>query len=696
MLDRSQPYPFLTLAIHQKALIISAALFAVFPIGWMICMVGGAIGFAACWVWFGIVWLFFFGIVFGSAILVCGLGGAIAYAAKKNGANGGAAWAVVIGIIIGIVIIVNGLEWATENVVPVQNSMRELAMAAWDTCASTADYLLKDLFIGYRIHLWSWAVLAASLAVALGTMGVIAFASSERVLGPLFGRVHFQCPNCSRRESLFRCPRCPTLHDDLVPSRYGVWTAACGNCGAPLGTTAASGKLNLEKVCKCTRDLKHPDLGKLPEFHIAYVGAKNSGKTHLMIAAIEHLETVFASAHDMTITFADRAEDQDYRDRIRQLRAGKRFGQTVRSNRPPALYLSVKQKDSTGFLLYLYDAAGEDIQLGDAAVSGHDFHRIADGIVFVADPFAEPVWRREAERLNGGRLPDGINPAPQDAQYILGRMLPLWLRTQNVAGSGRLRVPVAVVLSKADAYGLDKRFRLAESADTYDTFKDAATAAVEPSDEVRTFLRDTAGAADFIQNIESHFPKVSYFGATALGRLDTTTDTRPFQSRGAFAPVLWLLHETGGLPDGRVVDRRWVNFSQYCARCFRGQEGATARWAVWFALIAGVPGILGTAWLLGGSWAMLGAILVPALIAGVRWGTSTHGRSQLAAFRQVLAQQRVWLHAAVVGKRGGATQGKAFGLLAAGALLLVLGWAIAWPLGVGLTVIYLMVCALSF
>ena len=158
-------------------------------------------------------------------------------------------------------------------------------------------------------------------------------------------------------------------------------------------------------------------------------------------------------------------------------------------------------------------------------------------------------------------------------------MLPVWLRTQIATGSGQVRVPIAVVLSKADACGLDKRFRLVAAAGTYSTCQDAVTAAIEPSDEVRTFLKDTAGAMDFVQNLESHFPVVSYFGATALGRLDTNTDTRPFQSCGAFTPILWLLHEAGALTDGSRVGRGWAHFSQYWVCCFRAQEGTTACWA---------------------------------------------------------------------------------------------------------------------
>ena len=156
------------------------------------------------------------------------------------------------------------LEWADRN---------RRGMWAW--------------YVEYHVFAWAWTPLGAAVGVGCGYLGVLGLARAERLGRVLNSRVRYRCPHCPGEEVAVRCPGCGAVHPDHRPDRYGIWTKRCGACKAPFGTTGWSGFHDAPKACgRCRRDLGHPLLGRVPEYHVAVVGAAGAGKTAWMSAAV--------------------------------------------------------------------------------------------------------------------------------------------------------------------------------------------------------------------------------------------------------------------------------------------------------------------------------------------------------------------------------------------------------------------------
>ena len=120
----------------------------------------------------------------------------------------------------------------------------------------------------------------------------------------MFSKIRLLCPRCGEASPRWRCTGCTLVNDDLYPTRFGIWAATCMKCNQSLPTTVV-GQRNIDKICGvCGYDLSHPDLGCLPEFHIAVVGAKNGGKSHLMTVPLNSLTSIFVPKMVNALTFA--------------------------------------------------------------------------------------------------------------------------------------------------------------------------------------------------------------------------------------------------------------------------------------------------------------------------------------------------------------------------------------------------------
>ncbi len=605
-LDRTRPLPPLTLEWVKGALLISAGLFGVLLALALLFLIVAVVWYALCLIWIALVYTVLY--VLASIpilILLAALGGA---AEGSKGAEGGGC-AVGGVLLIGgcIVFNVQGGAWDIAGGVTseVYKGTLNWADGGWQWLTNAANGLWRT-FMDYDVYAWAWVVFGAGVTASAVALGLVGAARSVSPARRVLARVRFQCPRCASQEVLYRCPGCRELHAELVPSRNGIWTAQCEKCGTTLGTTDTSGRQQLGKVCAgCSADLDHPAIGRFPEYHIAVVGAKNSGKTTLMVAALMAIEEEFAPAKGWRLTFANAGEESDYRARVARMKSGQTQPQTARAPRPTAFTVAIEGlTGGSGVLLYLYDAAGEDIQDGGAGGEGvamHDFHAIVDGVILVVDPFAE-TGVRHAVATAGLTLPAAVNAAPQDALYILGRMIPFWVRARRGSSKGQFDFPLAVVVTKLDAGGLAGRVGgYAEHLESRQTMTEAAQDALAQSDDIRRVLQEDS-VSDLLELIESHFRVVEYFGTSALGRVASSTDRSPFRPRGAAAPLVWLLSRVGALTDHGPTTRAARAALSWFRDALRGQNGGLSR-ALAGAIIA-VPVLL----LVYPLWAWWGAL----------------------------------------------------------------------------------------
>jgi Double-GTPase 2 len=599
MLDTTHTVLPLTSKWVRYAFLIGLGLFLPLLVGAAGSYLLGVLWYVLCMLWIAIAYCVIY--LIASLPFVAILGVAVA-SVKKGGSDSGKAgcgalmamWAV--SLVFG-----NTFAWGQGVTEPIRVGTLSAADGGWAWMASWAGFFFHDLFVGYWAYLLPWGVPLGALLISAGTLGLIGIARMDMGFRKVFMSVRWQCPSCKGSRPLFVCPGgCGTLHEPIA-SRHGIWKCQCGKCKAALGTTSITGLLKLKRVCfDCSKSLEHPELGNLPEYHFAVVGAKNSGKTNLMIAALYTLETEFAPAHKLKLSFASAAEERDYRAGVALLRSGSPQPQTPRSVRPSAFTVALKPASGgEGVLLYLYDAAGEDIQAGDAGdmgLSGHDFHRIVDGVILIVDPFAEESLRGRiaADYPNG--LPAGINPAPYDANFILDRALPFWERTQQVSAQARLPFPIAVTVAKLDACRLfDRVGAYPGLSAAHSTYAAVAAETVRLSDAVRRLLAEN-GCGNLLAQIDSHFRTARFFGVSAFGRLAESSNRSPFQSRGTLAPLAWLLTQTGALSDSpqsvQAAGRAWKNVS----RILRGTEGTRRAVTGWLCLIVVAALVMGAIW----------------------------------------------------------------------------------------------------
>lgn len=685
MIDRSHVNVCLRRQTLLTAACVSLLIFA-FPLVAATTFLIGALGFVLLWM------LTILLLIVGCAGPILGVMGLIVGTRMLSEGREQEAGKNAIGGVVALVLGVACL-WGFSKGYP---TLMGGAEWAWGAGIRSCSFLY-GLYVNYQVYYWSWGVLLVALTGAALVLLTVALLRCEAAFKYTVLKIGYACPRCHwRGVPHFRCRGCGTLVEDLRPTVYGVWQARCDACGQELPTTDFAGRVRLDKVCRnpdCSHDLEDETLGLHSEYHLAVVGATSSGKTNLMLTALWKLEE-FARDNNLTVSFADAAEEQAFRQAVGLLKVGKVLPKTVAAATPRAFNLSLRPETGRGCLLYLYDAAGEDFEAGEAALGSHTFHRFIDGILFVVDPFAEEGQRRTLSPADARN----VNVASSDALEILGRLMPFWERSLRVAAEGRFPIPVAVVVTKMDACGLDRRLDKGPGVAGYFlTMGAAATVAERQSAATREFLCG-AGLGGLVGNLEARFARVAYFPASALGRTPDPTNPLPFRPRGVLEPLVWLCHHTGALSDASELSQAWTNLRAYFRRALRGQEGSTAQLTT-VGLLVGLGGtLLYGLWWLGGFllcglvvalgllgrplWLRYRSRLTPRLQNAGRWLVTRAGRGLQAARRHREGLARVVASLVVLGPAlGGGYLLHAYGgwpwlLGVAGplALLLLLAW----------------------
>lgn len=460
----------------------------------------------------------------------------------------------------------------------------------WQRCCRWAQFLIRTFF-KYQVYWYAAGVAAAGYAITAVALGCLLPAKAQRLLLRVCRRVRFRCPTCGRMDHRIRCPGCNHLHNDVAPSRHGIWTATCARCKEKLPTTVRR-QARLDKVCGSCQASCHPEMGCLPEYHIAIVGAAASGKSVFMAAVLDFINQRFGPENGYELAFAGQNGAKEFNNWMDLLRSGEVLPPTPRSNRPAAFTVAVKRGRS-GCLLYFYDASGWDIQAGASqgeGLGGHDFHAHIDGVILTVDPWAEQGLSTQV------RANPEVKAAGYDAHYVLSRMISHWARMQGVAAEGRFSFPVAVAVTKMDVAGLASRvggFALTEPKPR--SIRAAAKDAASRSAHVRQLL-EQSGSVDLLRLLESHFRRIRYFSVSSLGRTPDQSNRTSFQSQGTFAPLVWLMHQIGALPDVRGPVRSSRFLMRHAGQCLRGKEGRRARAKALGAIAAALFGVAGTAW----------------------------------------------------------------------------------------------------
>jgi len=379
-------------------------------------------------------------------------------------------------------------------------------------------------------------VFAAAVAVAsaLAGLAMLVLRAFETTVLRM-RRISVECDNCHRRvvAPAYDCPSCdpalPTRHRHLIPGRLGVLWRTC-RCGGQLPTLLRLGKSKLAAHCNhCNHALP---VGALttPTFHMPIVAGTAAGKTVLMLAAMADLE---AAAQPRGVEFGDENRGTEVRRMLEVVRTAgvaavpKTLPDALR---PLTLYVEARARK----LLYMYDYAGEHYQESDR-LEVLRAQGLAEGIVFVVDPFALDAVRTAADTAVLAQAhPSETDPT--DAAEDFTRAL-----RARLGSSAERTIPMtaALVVTKCDALLAERSVR-----HPYDGLAaDAGRAA--RSDAVRAWLAEYGGD-QILAHLDSSYQRTGFFAVSGLDPFVASAHTSArtgvkVPNDEPAAPVRWLL-----------------------------------------------------------------------------------------------------------------------------------------------------------
>lgn len=358
-------------------------------------------------------------------------------------------------------------------------------------------------------------------------------------------RINYDCPNpyCYERRPLpiFKCSHCQAEHQYLRPNIYGIWSHRC-QCDTKLHTMERFGRRNLVRLCPSCRNRLNHDIGQGTNVHLSLIGGPSSGKTHYIIAALAELMDRYTSTYHYQFSFSDRRYEAAFQANIQRLMRGQMLDVTPEIS-PPAYTLKVNVPDiSVAKMLYIYDAAGEAYNTNERT-NLQSYYKHIHGLLFIIDPCAISAFRlKYKEQIQA--ISPYLGPCESEIMQVYDRMIRMLEKKRGLRTMRRYPIPIAVVITKVDALGLDQEIgasaarRLMASDPSYRTEDDAIHKLVQE------FL-GKHGLGNLLRNFEYQFSNVRYFSCSALGRLPTQTDTSRFVPNRTLSPFVWLLMQTG-------------------------------------------------------------------------------------------------------------------------------------------------------
>lgn len=385
-----------------------------------------------------------------------------------------------------------------------------------------AVYLVVTL-----LHILTVLGVATGVLVLAGTLRTVESFNMARQ------RIFFACPNCYHKFPIpiYQCPNCDSEHTKLIPGQFGLLKRKC-QCGTLLPTTFFNGRNKLPSKCPECHSPLTSDVGVAINVHYPIVGGAASGKSSFLVASMLELEKM-GESNQYSLSFPEKADEMSFLKAKRDFEKGARLLKTATDK--PKAFLAKIQSDNTrraSHLLYLYDAAGEAFEKLDR-LRPHAYFEYISGIFFIVDPFSIPAVRQEYGDLVESHL-DRVNPSGEQPQFVFDRMFN-HLEQQEMLKDwkGRFKIPIAVIITKADAFNIHESIMQTELEQPD---KDPDTIA---SDKVRQWLLK-CGQGNFVRVVENSFTHVKYFTCSPLGRLPDEESTTSFIPMGMDEPIKWL------------------------------------------------------------------------------------------------------------------------------------------------------------
>lgn len=367
-------------------------------------------------------------------------------------------------------------------------------------------------------------VLIVAGVVMAGAWALIGVLRAAEAVRKRVRRAGYECPVDHERFPLpvYVCPGCGIEHRRLVPGRWGIVKREC-ECGrVALPTMVLNGRQRIPQRCPSGHPIAGI-IGYAENLRLALVAGPRAGKSTFLAGALHELDRLSKSG-TLALAVVDDSRS-DFEAALDDLEHG-RLPAKTQVGRSPALVAEV-QGGGRSRALSIYDVAGESY-LGDDDVRDLRFLEVPSGLVLLVDPLALERFAAD-HRDEIAAAEDSLRPSPVQPIRVLERTL----GALQAAGANSGKLPLAVVVAKADALGVGDEI--------------AALGQAEGDGAARTWL-ERQGAGNFVRTVENEFPNVGWFYASALGRAPDPADGAAFVPAGTADPVLWLLRQNGVVP----------------------------------------------------------------------------------------------------------------------------------------------------
>lgn len=353
-------------------------------------------------------------------------------------------------------------------------------------------------------------------------------------------RIFNTCKHCHERFSIpiYVCQYCFVEHNKLVPGSFGVFSRRC-KCSNKIPTMFFLGRGKLKALCpKCKMELTK-GVGEEVNKHFAIIGAQSSGKSTYLISSLWKFKEDFCNKNKIHFQFSSKQEELMFQLGVDMLIKGQGVQKTVDFN-PTAFNLSLRKNSGKSRLLYIYDSAGEAFEENES-FSQHTFHKYVHGIILIVDPFAQiDVQNKYGKSFQEDKAV--IQPGLLDAFDILGNLIESLEEIRKIGAGKTIKIPLAVIVNKADAYDLKRQLDL----DNIDNEFDDKYYVSKEAEKHHNVIRETLiswNMQNFVNLIERRFSNFRFFAVSSLGRMPNPNDNTSFCPKRVVAPLVWLMYK---------------------------------------------------------------------------------------------------------------------------------------------------------
>lgn len=354
---------------------------------------------------------------------------------------------------------------------------------------------------------------------------------------------------------------CPICGEEFYPGESAIVSTVHPGTVLQPATTGMLSRIRVKSLdgnrltrelaarqCPHCKQLLPRNLETVENHTIAIIGDVNSGKSHYIASCINQLKQDYAlRVIGCNAIIGQGDTDQRYYNDYylpvymdRQKLENTRRAVATRLYRP--LIYELVFPDKTGVNLLFYDSSGEDIVNQDALVQFSHFVLNASAVIFLADPMQMPAIVATLP----AHLTKGLEQRPFKTSDVFNRVMATFRQSRNMSARSRLRIPVAITVSKSDLlkFSATKRRLPLFLYENYYTNKLDVSKLAQIDGEVRGLLQ---ALGDRVLLTSSQlFEDVAFFAISATGWApDDKNQFPPLEPTRCLDPLLWVLWRLG-------------------------------------------------------------------------------------------------------------------------------------------------------